>query len=243
MTEKPLQPSPTVTISAQPPTGAPGTQPYDPNSFYQYYGFDPSYYQYYAQNPYGYPGYPPGVAGGGFDPKGSLPPGFDPTSCRSLYVGNLSEKVTEGLLYEIFAAIGPVEACKLIKDKNSGQSAGYGFIDYFDHYTSGLALAQFNGRHLYGLELKVNWAFASGQKEDTSGHFHIFVGDLSPEIDDRALYNAFAPFGTISDGRVMWDQNTGRSRGYGFVAFRKREDAQRALTEMNGNQVLILISS
>jgi nucleolysin TIA-1/TIAR len=183
----------------------------------------------------GFPGYSPGIASSQYDPKTTgLPPGFDASQCRSLYIGNLSEKVSEGLLYEIFAAIGPVEACKLIKDKVSGQSAGYGFIDYYDHYTAGLALQQFNGRHLYGLEIKVNWAFASGQKEDTSSHFHIFVGDLSPEIDDRALYNAFAAFGTISDARVMWDQNTGRSRGYGFVAYRKKEDAQRALTEMNG---------
>jgi nucleolysin TIA-1/TIAR len=32
----------------------------------------------------------------------------------------------------------------------------------------------------------------------------------------------------------MWDQNTGRSRGYGFVAFRDRRDAERAIAEMNG---------
>jgi len=41
-------------------------------------------------------------------------------------------------------------------------------------------------------------------------------------------------FGSCSDARVMWDQTTGRSRGYGFVAFKKKDDAERALTGMNG---------
>jgi len=57
---------------------------------------------------------------------------------------------------------------------------------------------------------------------------------LGPDIDDKALFKAFSVFGSCSDARVMWDQNTQRSRGYGFVAFRYREDAERALSEMNG---------
>jgi len=162
-----------------------------------------------------------------------LPPGVN-TTCRSLYVGNLSDRVQEPLLYEIFSALGPVESCKLIKDKATGDSSGYGFVDYYDHRTAALALQSFNGRYLYGLEIKVNWAFANGQKEDTTNHFHIFVGDISPEVDDKALHAAFSPFGTISDARVMVDPNLGKSRGYGFVAYRKKEDAQRALVEMNG---------
>jgi len=121
----------------------------------------------------------------------------------------------------------------VIKDKN-GQSAGYGFVDYFDHATADAALQNLNGRRIYSLELKVNWAYAGAQGEDTSNHFHIFVGDLGPEIDDKALFKAFSAFGSCSDARVMWDQNTQRSRGYGFVAFRKKDDAERALTEMNG---------
>jgi len=162
------------------------------------------------------------------------PPGFDINNCRSLYVGNLNENVTDELLCEIFSTIGMIEGCKLIKDKTTGKSAGYGFVDYFDHSTAAVALQQLNGRRIYGSDVKVNWAFAGGHREDTSSHYHIFVGDLSPEIDDRALYNAFSAFGSISDARVMWDQNTGRSRGYGFVAFRKKEDAEQALQEMNG---------
>lgn len=85
-------------------------------------------------------------------------------------------------------------------------------------------------------EIRVNWAYQSntGSKEDTSGHFHLFVGDLSNEVNDEVLTQAFSTFGTVSEARVMWDMKTGRSRGYGFVAFRDRPDAEKALSSMDG---------
>lgn len=48
--------------------------------------------------------------------------------------------------------------------------------------------------------MKVNWATEPGSqaKVDTSKHFHVFVGDLSPEVDNKALKDAFAPFGDVS---------------------------------------------
>jgi nucleolysin TIA-1/TIAR len=82
----------------------------------------------------------------------------------------------------------------------------------------------------------VNWAYQSNStnKEDTSSHFHIFVGDLSNEVNDEILLQAFSAFGSVSEARVMWDMKTGRSRGYGFVAFRDRADAEKALNAMDG---------
>jgi nucleolysin TIA-1/TIAR len=50
-------------------------------------------------------------------------------------------------------------------------------------------------------------------KLDTSNHHHIFVGDLSPEIDNETLRNAFAPFGEISDCKVVKDPQTLKSKG------------------------------
>ncbi|KAL6338395.1 hypothetical protein AAG906_020479 [Vitis piasezkii] len=70
--------------------------------------------------------------------------------------------------------------------------------------------------HLLGQPIKSNWAYASGQMEDTSGHFNIFVGDLSPEVTDATLFGCFSVVPNRSDARVMWDQKTGRSRGFGF---------------------------
>ncbi|KAK4344356.1 hypothetical protein RND71_037450 [Anisodus tanguticus] len=139
--------------------------------------------------------------------SGNLPPGFDSSTCRSVYVGNIHPQVTEPLLQEVFSSTGPLEGCKLIrKDKSS-----YGFVDYFDRRSAALAIVTLNGRHLFGQPIKVNWAYASAQREDTSSKY------LTP-----------------LDARVMWDQKTGRSRGFGFVSFRNQQEAQSAVNDLNG---------
>ncbi|XP_010654411.1 oligouridylate-binding protein 1B isoform X3 [Vitis vinifera] len=163
-------------------------------------------------------------------PSGNLPPGFDSSTCRSVYVGNIHTQVSEPLLQEVFASTGPVEGCKLVRKEKSS----YGFIHYFDRRSAALAILSLNGRHLFGQPIKVNWAYASGQREDTSGHFNIFVGDLSPEVTDATLFACFSVFPSCSDARVMWDQKTGRSRGFGFVSFRNQQDAQSAINDITG---------
>ncbi|XP_023761963.1 oligouridylate-binding protein 1B isoform X3 [Lactuca sativa] len=139
-------------------------------------------------------------------------------------------QVTEPLLQEVFASTGPVEGCKLIRKEKSS----YGFIHYFDRRSAALAIVSLNGRHLFGQPIKVNWAYASGQREDTSGHYNIFVGDLSPEVTDAMLFACFSVYASCSDARVMWDQKTGRSRGFGFVSFRNQQDAQSAINDLTG---------
>ncbi|KAK1264340.1 Polyadenylate-binding protein RBP47B [Acorus gramineus] len=163
-------------------------------------------------------------------PSGNLPPGFDPSSCRSVYIGNIHPQVTEGLLQEVFQSTGALEGCKLIRKEKSS----YGFVDYYDRRSAAVAIMNLNGRHLFGQPIKVNWAYASGQREDTSSHFNIFVGDLAPEVTDNTLYACFSVYPSCSDARVMWDQKTGRSRGFGFVAFRNQNDAQSAINDLTG---------
>ncbi|CAI5493738.1 unnamed protein product [Closterium sp. Naga37s-1] len=137
------------------------------------------------------------------------------------------------MLGDIFSALGPLEGCKLIrKDKSS-----YGFVDFYDHRSAQAALITLNGRLLFGQPIKVNWAYASTNREDTSTHVNIFVGDLGPEVTDASLFAAFSTFPSCSDARVMWDHRTGRSRGYGFVSFRSQLDAEAAIAEMTGKWV------
>ncbi|KAI3912365.1 hypothetical protein MKX01_038427 [Papaver californicum] len=120
-------------------------------------------------------------------PSGNLPPGFDSSTCRSsVYVGNIHTQVTEPLLQEVFANTGPLEGCKLIRK----EKAFYRIVDYFDHRCAALTIMTLNGRHYeFGHPIKVKWAYASGHREDTSGHLNIFVNDLSPEGTDATLYS------------------------------------------------------
>ncbi|KLO13956.1 hypothetical protein SCHPADRAFT_920868 [Schizopora paradoxa] len=153
-----------------------------------------------------------------------------------LYVGNLSSRVTEYMLHEIFAVAGPVLSVKIIPDRNYQHGGlNYGFVEYNDMRAAENALQSLNGRKIFDTEIRVNWAYQGSQaKEDTTGHSHVFVGDLSPEVTDQVLQKAFSAFGSLSDARVMWDMNSNKSRGYGFLAFRDKTDAEQAIATMNG---------
>lgn len=131
---------------------------------------------------------------------------------------------------------GPVQHVKIIPDRNYQHGGlNYGFVEYMDMRAAETALQTLNGRKIFDTEIRVNWAYQGQQnKEDTSNHFHVFVGDLSPEVNDEVLGKAFSAFGTLSDARVMWDMNSGKSRGYGFLAFRDKTDAEQAIATMNG---------
>ncbi|KAH7313304.1 hypothetical protein B0I35DRAFT_269776 [Stachybotrys elegans] len=154
---------------------------------------------------------------------------------RALYVGGLDQRVTEDVLRQIFETTGHVQNVKIIPDKNA-KGFNYGFVEYDDPGAAERAMQTLNGRRVHQSEIRVNWAYQSNttSKEDTSSHFHIFVGDLSNEVNDDILLQAFSAFGSVSEARVMWDMKTGRSRGYGFVAFRDRPEAEKALSSMDG---------
>ncbi len=129
------------------------------------------------------------------------------------------------VLTEIFAVAGTVANVKIIPDRNFQHGGlNYGFVEYLEMRSAEHALQTLNGRKIFDTEIRVNWAYQGQQgaqpREDTQGHFHVFVGDLSPEVNDEVLGKAFGAFGTMSEARVMWDMNSGKSRGYGFLAFR-----------------------
>ena len=62
----------------------------------------------------------------------------------------------------------------------------------------------------------------------------LFVGGLPWSVDDEGLKEAFAPFGTVAEAKVINDRETGRSRGFGFVTYSTDAEAAKAIKEMDG---------
>jgi cold-inducible RNA-binding protein len=65
----------------------------------------------------------------------------------------------------------------------------------------------------------------------------LFVGNLSFDTTEAELEELFAPFGTVADAKVITDQNTGRSRGFGFVTLKNAAEGQAAIKALSGKNV------
>jgi RNA recognition motif-containing protein len=77
---------------------------------------------------------------------------------RKLYVGNLPYSATESALSDKFSACGTVESCKLITDRDTGQSKGFGFIEMGSDAEAQAAISKFNETDYDGRPMKVNEA-------------------------------------------------------------------------------------
>ncbi len=82
----------------------------------------------------------------------------------NIYVGNLSYEATDVTIREAFESFGEVTSARVIKDKYSGQSRGFGFVEMPTQSQAQTAIKNLNGKELLGKEMSVNEARArSGQ--------------------------------------------------------------------------------
>jgi RNA recognition motif-containing protein len=83
---------------------------------------------------------------------------------KKLYVGNLSFQTTEGDLDGLFAQVGEVESVRIITDRDTGRSRGFGFVEMSDDNAE-KAISQLNGTELDGRALTVNEARPQANRE------------------------------------------------------------------------------
>lgn len=145
----------------------------------------------------------------------------------------------ENYLHSCFGYTGEVVSIKVIRNKQTGQTEGYGFVEFFSHGTAEKVLQNLNGMQMPNADLafRLNWAsFSMGDKRsDSCSDLSIFVGDLASDVTDTVLQETFASkYSSVKGAKVVIDAITGRSKGYGFVRFGDESEKTRAMSEMNG---------
>ncbi|KAL4289713.1 hypothetical protein GQ457_14G010860 [Hibiscus cannabinus] len=158
---------------------------------------------------------------------------------RTLWIGDLQYYMDENYLLSCFAQTGEVASVKVIRNKQTGQVEGYGFIEFVSRAAAERVLQAYNGTPMPNGEsnYRLNWAsFGSGDRRDESPDFTIFVGDLAADVTDYMLQETFrAHFQSVKGAKVVIDRTTGRTKGYGFVRFGDETEYNRSMTEMNGS--------
>ncbi|KAJ3046136.1 Splicing factor 3B subunit 4 [Rhizophlyctis rosea] len=151
----------------------------------------------------------------------------------TVYVGNVDERVTEGLLWELMLQAGPVVNVHLPKDRVTQSHQGYGFVEYMTEEDAEYAIKIMNMIKLFGKPIRVNKATSDRKNLDVGAN--LFIGNLDPDVDEKLLYDTFSAFGVIvQTPKVARDPDVGNSKGYGFVSFDNFESSDAAIEAMNG---------
>lgn len=181
----------------------------------------------------------------------------DVTKLGKIFIGGLSYETTDEKLRSYFSAYGTVTDAVVMKDPISRRSRGFGFITYADPSCVDRALAQPN--HILDsrrVEAKRAVPRAESLRDIGSGSLtsrsnnpstissltatslvgatkKIFVGGLHYETKDPVFKKYFMQYGKVVSAEVMFNRETNKSRGFGFVIFETESSVEMVLQEAN----------
>ncbi|XBH72329.1 28 kDa ribonucleoprotein, chloroplastic [Aegilops tauschii subsp. strangulata] len=166
----------------------------------------------------------------------------EPPEEAKVYVGNLPYDVDSERLAQLFEQAGVVEVSEVIYNRETDQSRGFGFVTMSTIEEAEKAVEMFHRYDVNGRLLTVNKAAPRGARverppRDSGSSFRIYVGNLPWQVDDSRLVELFSEHGKVVDARVVYDRDTGRSRGFGFVTMASQPELDDAIAALDGQSL------
>jgi len=166
-------------------------------------------------------------------------PALRKTGQGNVFIKNLDAAIDNKALHDTFAAFGNILSCKVAQDEQ-GASKGYGFVHYETDEAAAQAIKHVNGMLLNEKKVYVGHHIPKKDRqskfEEMKANFtNIYVKNISPDASDEEFRALFEKYGDITSASLARDQESGKSRGFGFVNFTTHESAAQAVEELNGN--------
>jgi polyadenylate-binding protein len=165
-------------------------------------------------------------------------PSIRKSGTANIFIKNLDKAIDNKALHDTFSAFGGILSCKVATD-GSGQSKGYGFVQFEQEESAQTAIEKVNGMLLNDKQVFVG-PFVRRQERDQAGGIskfnNVYVKNLGDNTTDDDLKKVFGAYGTISSAVVMRD-NEGKSKCFGFVNFEHADDAAKAVEALNGKKI------
>jgi len=159
----------------------------------------------------------------------------------NVFVKNFPISAADDELEKLCGEFGAIQSLAIPKNVD-GTHKGFLFCNYSSHEEALQAVQGIDGKELGGQLLTAAQHKSKAQRKQElralPTDVNLYVKNLSGEIDDDKLKEIFQEFGAIKSAKVMLDNVTHLSRGFGFVVFDTNESASKAMAEMNGKLVM-----
>ncbi|KAI4303815.1 hypothetical protein MLD38_039405 [Melastoma candidum] len=166
----------------------------------------------------------------------------EPPEDAKLFVGNLPYDVDSQKLAMLFEQAGTVEIAEVIYNRETDQSRGFGFVTMSTVEEAEKAVDTFHRYDMNGRFLTVNKAAPRGARPERPARafepsFRIYVGNLPWDVDNGRLEQLFSEHGKVTSARVVYDRDSGRSRGFGFVTMASEDEMNDAIAALDGQSL------
>ena len=163
-------------------------------------------------------------------------PALRKTGHGNVFIKNLDHAIDNKALHDTFAAFGNILSCKVAQDE-AGNSKGYGFVHYETAEAATQAIKSVNGMLLNEKKVFVGHHIPKKDRinkfEEMKANFtNVYVKNVESEATDDEFRVMFEKYGDITSASIARDE-TGKSRGFGFVNFIRHEDAYQAVEELH----------
>lgn len=168
----------------------------------------------------------------------------------TLFVGRLSWNIDDAWLKREFEAYPGVISARVITDRSSGRSKGFGYVDFESKSVAEKALEEMQGKEIDGRPINVDLSNAKPKQQSGAERTNerakqygdsksepsdtLFIGNLSFDSTRDSVTEFFAEYGPIMGVRLPTHPETEQLKGFGYVQFESVDAAQKALDALNG---------